>query len=168
MTLISFWLAAHAVFVNLSCGARTNHNVRSSRGTDAETHYSARGPSTPEISGNFSFSAVSAGGRISPASSFRALELQMSKSLRAVASPRVVCIDDFRPIARQRLPKAVFDYLDGGAEGRLHSGKTAGFSTTLLFGLGMRSRLRNAVCARRFWASILLCPSCSHLLGIAA
>jgi L-lactate dehydrogenase (cytochrome) len=30
-----------------------------------------------------------------------------------------VCIEDFRPIARQRLPKAVFDYLDGGAEGEV-------------------------------------------------
>jgi isopentenyl diphosphate isomerase/L-lactate dehydrogenase-like FMN-dependent dehydrogenase len=47
------------------------------------------------------------------------LELQMNESPRAVASPRVVCIDDFRPIARQRLPKAVFDYLDGGAEGEV-------------------------------------------------
>jgi isopentenyl diphosphate isomerase/L-lactate dehydrogenase-like FMN-dependent dehydrogenase len=38
---------------------------------------------------------------------------------RAVASPRVVCIDDFRPMARRRVPKAVFDYLDGGAEGEI-------------------------------------------------
>ena len=37
-------------------------------------------------------------------------------SSRAVASPRVVCIEDFRRIARRRIPKAVFDYLDGGAE----------------------------------------------------
>ena len=37
----------------------------------------------------------------------------------AVASPRVVCIEDFRPIARRRIPKAVFDYLDGGAEGEV-------------------------------------------------
>ena len=37
----------------------------------------------------------------------------------AVASPRVVCIDDFRPIARRRIPRAVFDYLDGGAEGEV-------------------------------------------------
>ncbi len=36
-----------------------------------------------------------------------------------VASPRVVCIEDFRPIARRRIPKAVFDYLDGGAEGEV-------------------------------------------------
>jgi isopentenyl diphosphate isomerase/L-lactate dehydrogenase-like FMN-dependent dehydrogenase len=37
----------------------------------------------------------------------------------AVASPRVVCIEDFRPIARRRIPRAVFDYLDGGAEGEV-------------------------------------------------
>jgi isopentenyl diphosphate isomerase/L-lactate dehydrogenase-like FMN-dependent dehydrogenase len=38
---------------------------------------------------------------------------------RKVASPRVVSIEDFRPLARRRLPKAVFDYLDGGAEGEV-------------------------------------------------
>jgi len=38
---------------------------------------------------------------------------------RAVASPRVVSISDFRPLARRRVPKAVFDYLDGGAEGEV-------------------------------------------------
>jgi isopentenyl diphosphate isomerase/L-lactate dehydrogenase-like FMN-dependent dehydrogenase len=43
----------------------------------------------------------------------------MTRSARAVASPRVVCIEDFRPIARQRIPKSVFDYLDGGAEGEV-------------------------------------------------
>jgi len=36
---------------------------------------------------------------------------------RSVASPRVVSIADFRSLARRRLPKVVFDYLDGGAEG---------------------------------------------------
>jgi isopentenyl diphosphate isomerase/L-lactate dehydrogenase-like FMN-dependent dehydrogenase len=43
----------------------------------------------------------------------------MSRSSQSVASPRVVCIEDFRPIARQRIPKSVFDYLDGGAEGEV-------------------------------------------------
>ncbi|MFY9744111.1 MAG: alpha-hydroxy acid oxidase [Candidatus Sulfotelmatobacter sp.] len=43
----------------------------------------------------------------------------MTRSARSVASPRVVCIEDFRPIARERLPKPVFDYLDGGAEGEV-------------------------------------------------
>jgi len=36
-----------------------------------------------------------------------------------VASPHVVCIDDFRPQARRRLPRPVFDYLDGGADGEV-------------------------------------------------
>jgi len=43
----------------------------------------------------------------------------MTRSAHLVASPRVVCIQDFRPLARRRLPKAVFDYLDGGAEGEV-------------------------------------------------
>ena len=43
----------------------------------------------------------------------------MTTRSRAVASPRVVSIEDFRPIARRRLPRAVFDYLDGGAEGEV-------------------------------------------------
>jgi isopentenyl diphosphate isomerase/L-lactate dehydrogenase-like FMN-dependent dehydrogenase len=30
-----------------------------------------------------------------------------------------VCIEDFRPIARARVPRSVFDYLDGGAEGEV-------------------------------------------------
>lgn len=43
----------------------------------------------------------------------------MTRASRAVASPRVVSIEDFRPLARRRLPKPVFDYLDGGAEGEV-------------------------------------------------
>src|SRR5580693_7535895 len=43
----------------------------------------------------------------------------MTRAARSVASPRVVSIEDFRPIARQRVPKSVFDYLDGGAEGEV-------------------------------------------------
>ena len=35
----------------------------------------------------------------------------------SVASPRVVSVADLRSLARRRLPKVVFDYLDGGAEG---------------------------------------------------
>jgi L-lactate dehydrogenase (cytochrome) len=38
---------------------------------------------------------------------------------RSVNSSRVVNIEDLRRIARNRVPKAVFDYLDGGAEGEL-------------------------------------------------
>jgi isopentenyl diphosphate isomerase/L-lactate dehydrogenase-like FMN-dependent dehydrogenase len=43
----------------------------------------------------------------------------MTRASRSVASPKVVCIEDFRPIARQRVPQSVFDYLDGGAEGEV-------------------------------------------------
>lgn len=43
----------------------------------------------------------------------------MPGSWRAVASPHVVSIADFRPLAKRRLPKAVFDYLDGGADAEM-------------------------------------------------
>src|SRR5229473_4381740 len=35
---------------------------------------------------------------------------------RSLASPRVINIHDLRDLAERRLPKVVFDYLDGGAE----------------------------------------------------
>src|ERR1700730_14517839 len=43
----------------------------------------------------------------------------MTPSARSVASPRVVSIADLRAIAKRRVPSAVFDYLDGGAEGEV-------------------------------------------------
>ena len=43
----------------------------------------------------------------------------MTRSSRSVASPRVVSIADLRGIAQRRVPRAVFDYLDGGAEGEV-------------------------------------------------
>src|SRR6202790_2138479 len=43
----------------------------------------------------------------------------MTRTPRSVASPRVVSIADFRALARRRVPSAVFDYLDGGAEGEV-------------------------------------------------
>ena len=42
-----------------------------------------------------------------------------SSTPRSVASPRVVRISDLRQIAERRIPRAVFDYLDGGAEGEV-------------------------------------------------
>src|SRR4029077_16375607 len=41
----------------------------------------------------------------------------MTRASRLVAAPRVISIEDLRPLAQRRLPKAVFDYLDGGADG---------------------------------------------------
>jgi isopentenyl diphosphate isomerase/L-lactate dehydrogenase-like FMN-dependent dehydrogenase len=43
----------------------------------------------------------------------------MTKMSRAGKSSRVVSIADFRSLSRRRLPQAVFDYLDGGAEGEV-------------------------------------------------
>jgi isopentenyl diphosphate isomerase/L-lactate dehydrogenase-like FMN-dependent dehydrogenase len=43
----------------------------------------------------------------------------MTRSSRAVASPRIVNIADLRELACRRTPAAVFDYLDGGAEGEV-------------------------------------------------
>lgn len=43
----------------------------------------------------------------------------MNRSSRSVASPRVVSITDLRTVAQRRIPKAVFDYVDGGAEGEV-------------------------------------------------
>jgi L-lactate dehydrogenase (cytochrome) len=43
----------------------------------------------------------------------------MTRSERKVASPRVVNIADLRGVAQRRLPRAVFEYVDGGAEGEV-------------------------------------------------
>ena len=43
----------------------------------------------------------------------------LTRRARAVASPRVVHIEDLRRLARRRLPRVVFDYIDGGAEGEV-------------------------------------------------
>jgi isopentenyl diphosphate isomerase/L-lactate dehydrogenase-like FMN-dependent dehydrogenase len=43
----------------------------------------------------------------------------LDRATRRVASPHVVSIEDFRGLARRRVPRAVFDYLDGGAEGEV-------------------------------------------------
>jgi isopentenyl diphosphate isomerase/L-lactate dehydrogenase-like FMN-dependent dehydrogenase len=43
----------------------------------------------------------------------------MNPGKRALAPSRVVNIEDLRGLARRRLPRVVFDYLDGGAEGEV-------------------------------------------------
>jgi isopentenyl diphosphate isomerase/L-lactate dehydrogenase-like FMN-dependent dehydrogenase len=43
----------------------------------------------------------------------------VTRAARSVVSPRVLCIADLRAIAQRRVPRAVFDYLDGGAEGEV-------------------------------------------------
>jgi isopentenyl diphosphate isomerase/L-lactate dehydrogenase-like FMN-dependent dehydrogenase len=41
----------------------------------------------------------------------------MNRTSRSVAPPRVINIEDLRCAAKRRLPRVVFDYIDGGAEG---------------------------------------------------
>src|SRR5258708_38000160 len=43
----------------------------------------------------------------------------MMGSKRTLSSSKVVNIADLRQIAQRRVPRAVFDYLDGGAEGEV-------------------------------------------------
>src|SRR5258707_3043760 len=43
----------------------------------------------------------------------------MTWAARKVASPRVINVEDLRRLAQRRVPKVVFDYLDGGAEGEV-------------------------------------------------
>jgi isopentenyl diphosphate isomerase/L-lactate dehydrogenase-like FMN-dependent dehydrogenase len=77
----------------------------------------------------------------------------MSRRLaRTVASPRVVCIEDFRPIARQRVPQSVFDYLDGGAEGEVTLRENCRVFNDITF------RPRHAV-------SLASCSLCTRVLG---
>jgi len=49
--------------------------------------------------------------------------MTVAATSRALASPRVVSIADFRPMANERLPRAVFDYLDGGADAEITLGE---------------------------------------------
>ncbi len=76
----------------------------------------------------------------------------MTISSRSVASPRVVCIEDFRPIARQRIPKPVFDYLDGGAEGEVTLRENCRIFNDVTF------RPRHAVAVQQ-------CNLCTRVLG---
>ncbi|MGA8439167.1 MAG: alpha-hydroxy acid oxidase [Candidatus Sulfotelmatobacter sp.] len=76
----------------------------------------------------------------------------MTISSRSVASPRVVSIEDFRPIARQRVPKPVFDYLDGGAEGEVTLRENCRVFNDVTF------RPRHAV-------AIEQCNLCTRVLG---
>src|ERR1700693_3343133 len=77
---------------------------------------------------------------------------KMTRAARSVASPKVVSIEDFRPIARQRVPKSVFDYLDGGAEGEVTLRENCRIFNDVTF------RPRHAV-------AIADCSLCTTVLG---
>ena len=76
----------------------------------------------------------------------------MTRASRSVASPRVICIEDFRPIARQRVPQSVFDYLDGGAEGEVTLRENCRVFNDVTF------RPRHAV-------AVTSCNLCTRVLG---
>ena len=52
---------------------------------------------------------------------------------RAVSSPRVLNIDDLRRMARRRLPRMAFDYIDGGAEREITLGENTRAYDQVLF-----------------------------------
>jgi isopentenyl diphosphate isomerase/L-lactate dehydrogenase-like FMN-dependent dehydrogenase len=80
------------------------------------------------------------------------IETHMTRASRSIASPRVVCIEDFRPIARERLPQSVFDYLDGGAEGEVTLRENCRVFNDVTF------RPRHAV-------AVADCSLCTRVLG---
>jgi len=67
----------------------------------------------------------------------------MTRLERRVSSPRVVNIADLRRVAQQRLPRVVFDYVDGGAEGEITLRENTRAFEEVTF------RPRNAVAVKR-------------------
>ena len=63
----------------------------------------------------------------------------MNKWPRSISAPHVVNIEDLRQLAMRRLPRAVFDYLDGGAEREASLRDNIGAFESLTF------RPRNAI-----------------------
>lgn len=60
------------------------------------------------------------------------LRLDQSEQ-RAVAFPRVLNVSDLRRIAEHRIPRVVFDYLDGGADGEVTLGEACRVYDRVLF-----------------------------------
>ena len=52
---------------------------------------------------------------------------------RSVAAPHVVNIEDLRRVAKRRLPRVVFDYIDGGAESEITLRENCGAFDTVRF-----------------------------------
>ena len=77
---------------------------------------------------------------------------RMSLLERSVAFPRIVNIEDLHLRAMRRLPKPVFDYLDGGAEAEMTLRENCRAFETVIF------RPRNAV-------AVPHCDTRTHILG---
>ena len=85
------------------------------------------------------------------------------RAARAVASPRVVNVDDLRTLARRRLPRVVFDYLDGGAEGEITlRGNRQAFDAVTFrprYAVGLSAaNLRTSVLGTELALPVLLAP----------
>lgn len=76
----------------------------------------------------------------------------MTRAERRVTSPRVVNIADLRRVAQRRLPRAVFEYVDGGAEGEITLRENVRAFEEVTF------RPRNAVFLHQ-------CATCTSVLG---
>ena len=76
----------------------------------------------------------------------------MTRATRTTVVPRAINIEDLRQLARRRLPKVVFDYLDGGAEGEVTLRENCRAFETIAF------RPRSAV-------AIGNCDLCTRVLG---
>jgi L-lactate dehydrogenase (cytochrome) len=72
---------------------------------------------------------------------------------RAISAPRVVNIADLRRVARRRLPRAVFEYVDGGAEAEV----TLRDNCLVFESVGFRPRQAVAVPQCDLRASVLGC-----------
>ncbi len=83
----------------------------------------------------------------------------MASAFSNVSSPRVVNIEDLRGLARCHLPRAVFDYLDGGAEGEITLAENVRAFHDVTF------RPRNAV---TFTHCSLKTPVLQHVLSLPA
>ncbi len=76
----------------------------------------------------------------------------MTTAPSALASPHVINIEDLRRIARRRLPRPVFDYLDGGAEDEITLRENPRAFHDVVF------RPRSAVASK-------VCSLATHVLG---
>jgi hypothetical protein len=91
------------------------------------------------------------------------LQRKMAKytaNARALACPRVVNIYDLRSLARRRVPKIVFNYIDGGAEGELTRQENRRAFDAITFRRARRWRLRMQICVCAFSALTWRCPCC--------
>jgi isopentenyl diphosphate isomerase/L-lactate dehydrogenase-like FMN-dependent dehydrogenase len=83
--------------------------------------------------------------------------------MSAIDSPGMVSIADLRALARRRLPRVVFDYLDGGAEGEVTlRANTAAFDDVTLrprfAGAAPKANLRSRVLGTELPFPALLAP----------